>query len=420
MTESSHAGDPLEQLRITGSPGDPDPRFVARLRTRIVAALGDTALATIDLPERTTTMTDTTATTPTVTTTTSLKPYLCATPAAEAIDWYVAVLGAAEQVRYTGDDGRVGHAELSIGGASFMISDAYPEVVTDIMSPAELGGTGVSMHLEVPDVDAVHERVVADGRARIGRPVHDEAYGARTFDMVDPFGHRWMVQTPIATPTLDELNEQVEGFTVTATTPGTDDRVPIEIGYVTFGTPDTAVATRFYGELFGWRAAPGPRGEGYAHVENTALPMGLTPGTADEAPVVYFRVPDLAPFVARVRDLGGTVVSEEVEGSGPGALCRDDQGREFRLWQPAPGIEPRPSRFAHALTSRSMARLASVMMRSDSTASSACTAPATQWRRCWSRRLTATLCSAFVAAETWVSTSMQYVSSSTIRWMPRI
>ena len=55
-----------------------------------------------------------------------------------------------------------------------------------------------------------------------------------------------------------------------------------------------------------------------------------------------------------------------------------------------------------------MARLASVMMRSVSTASSLCTAPATQWRRCWSSRLTATLCSALVAAETWVRTSMQY------------
>ena len=59
------------------------------------------------------------------------------------------------------------------------------------------------------------------------------------------------------------------------------------------------------------------------------------------------------------------------------------------------------------LTSRSIARLASVMMRSVSVASSACTAPATQCRRCSSSRFTATLWSAFVAAETCVRTSMQ-------------
>ena len=28
----------------------------------------------------------------------------------------------------------------------------------------------------------------------------DEAYGARSFTMIDPFGHRWMIQTPIGNP----------------------------------------------------------------------------------------------------------------------------------------------------------------------------------------------------------------------------
>ena len=63
------------------------------------------------------------------------------------------------------------------------------------------------MHLEVPDVDAVHERVVQAGDARVGRPPHDEAYGARSFDMIDPFGHRWMIQTPIASPSVEEIEE---------------------------------------------------------------------------------------------------------------------------------------------------------------------------------------------------------------------
>jgi PhnB protein len=58
-----------------------------------------------------------------------------------------------------------------------------------VVAPTTLGGTPFSMHLEVPDVDAVHERVVRAGDARVGRPPHDEPYGARSFDMVDPFGH---------------------------------------------------------------------------------------------------------------------------------------------------------------------------------------------------------------------------------------
>ena len=54
--------DPFEQLRVRDEPALPDPRFTARLRARLVAALelsAATDLPTIPLPERTTAMTDT-------------------------------------------------------------------------------------------------------------------------------------------------------------------------------------------------------------------------------------------------------------------------------------------------------------------------------------------------------------------------
>jgi predicted enzyme related to lactoylglutathione lyase len=53
--------------------------------------------------------------------------------------------------------------------------------------------------------------------------------------------------------------------------------------------------------------------------------------------VLHFRVDDLARYTARVRELGGSVIVEATHESGPNATCRDDQGREFQLWQPAPG-----------------------------------------------------------------------------------
>ena len=42
-----------------------------------------------------------------------------------------------------------------------MLSDEYPEL--DVLAPTSLGGTAVTLHLEVPDVDATYERVVAGG-----------------------------------------------------------------------------------------------------------------------------------------------------------------------------------------------------------------------------------------------------------------
>jgi uncharacterized glyoxalase superfamily protein PhnB len=263
--------------------------------------------------------------------TAALIPYICVNDGVAALSWYADVLGAVELVRYTADDGRIGHAEMSIGGATFMLSDEYPEI--SVVSPTTLGGTPFSMHLTVPDVDAVHARVVSSG-TEVERPPADEAYGARSFTVRDPFGHRWMIQTPTGTPSIGEIESDMPGYSITAAAPP-----PVEIGYVTFSTPDTAQASRFYGELFGGATEPGNSGDQYAHIGNTKLPMGLTPGSTDDPPDVYFRVDDIARYTARVRELGGEVVSETSYDSGPNAVCRDDQGRQFQLWQPAPGYE---------------------------------------------------------------------------------
>lgn len=330
--------DPLEQLRLPDDPAMPGARFAARLRARVVAELGgaDAHLPTIELPERTPTMTDTS--TPTPATATALTTYICVTPAGDAIDWYRDVLGAVETIRYTGDDGRVGHAELTIEGATLMVSDEYPEL--GVVAPTTLGGTPVTLHLAVADVDAVHARVTGAGGRAQGEP-KDEAYGARSFSMLDPFGHRWMIQTPTSSPTLDELRAGSDGYTVTAAVDratGAPAR-PVELGYFTMATPDTVRAAGFYGALFRWTTEPGNMGDGYAHVGNTKLPLGFTPGPSDEPPTLYFRVDDVAAVAARVRELGGEVVTETTYESGPSAACRDDQGRRFQLWQPAPGYE---------------------------------------------------------------------------------
>jgi uncharacterized glyoxalase superfamily protein PhnB len=321
--------DPLDRLRLGDEPVQPDRRFVAGLRTRISAALEAASIPTVTLLERSTTVSETTTATPTVTTV--ITPRLCVNDGVAALAWYADVLGAVELVRYTADDGRIGHAEMSIGGAAFMLNDEYPEF--GVVSPTTLGDTSFSMHVAVPDVDAVHARVVESG-AVVDRPPSDEAYGARSFTMRDPFGHRWNIQTPTGTPSIEQIESGMPGYTVTAAAPP-----PVEIGYVTFASPDTARAARFYGALFGWATEPGNSGDQYAHVGNTELPMGLTPGSADDAPVVYFRVDDIARSTARVRELGGEVLSETTYDSGPNAVCRDDQGRQFHLWQPAPGYE---------------------------------------------------------------------------------
>ena len=52
---------------------------------------------------------------------------------------------------------------------------------------------------------------------------------------------------------------------------------------------------------------------------------------------LYFRVDDIDAAAARVRELGGEVLSVANYESGGNAECVDDQGLRFDLFRPRPG-----------------------------------------------------------------------------------
>jgi PhnB protein len=125
-----------------------------------------------------------------------LTPYLCVTDARAAIEWYVAHLGAV--VTYDPiemPDGRVGHVELSVGGARWMMSDEFEEA--GVAAPDPGRAPSVSLHLTVDDVDAVCGRVVAAG-VTLDRGPEDSPPAGRVAVFRDPFGHRWFLNQPVA------------------------------------------------------------------------------------------------------------------------------------------------------------------------------------------------------------------------------
>ncbi len=208
----------FDQLRTPLLPADPDPRFVARLRADLTDAIRAAHLPVVELAPRA----DTIATIGQAIGRATLVPYLAVRGAVAAIDWYATVFGAVETVRYTGDDGRIGHAELRIGAATVYVSDEYPDF--DAVSPDFLGGTAVALNLVVTDVDAVFAAAVAAG-ATVRREPTDQAYGERSCAILDPWGHRWLIQTTIATPTIDEIDAAMDGFAVTAADPTAGARI---------------------------------------------------------------------------------------------------------------------------------------------------------------------------------------------------
>ena len=131
-----------------------------------------------------------------------LTPYLHVDGAAAAIDFYTSVLGAEERMRMPGPDGKLGHAELQFGNSVLMLADEYPDM--DIHGPKSVGGTPVTLHVYVEDVDDVFDRAVKAG-AKLLRPVEDQFYGDRSGMFEDPWGHRWNVASHVEDVPPDEM-----------------------------------------------------------------------------------------------------------------------------------------------------------------------------------------------------------------------
>ena len=340
--------DALDALRLpeTHTAQSPNPQFSRRLRAELQRLLNtdpkgpNMATHTPRAELRTVT------------------PYLCVHDGRAAIDWYRDNFGAYLDGELMSMDGapfgptsKVGHATLWFGNSVVYLSDEWPE--GGVLSPRTRGGTANSFVLDVPttaDVDAVYDRAVANG-ATSTRPVAEQHYGARAGQLTDPFGYSWSISSAV---TVDATTGDADAVPVIHADRGNADLSAAappaelftaedlwnEVGYYTIAVPDPAKARVFYKGLFDWEL-PEPEttaaGQYSMHNPSTKVPMGFVAATGERDPRLYFRVRDLDAMCARVVALGGAVSHREDYGSGGGAECRDDQGYEFDLWQPAPG-----------------------------------------------------------------------------------
>jgi PhnB protein len=131
-----------------------------------------------------------------------------------AVTFYRAAFGAEELVRSAAPDGeKVAHCELLVHGTRMLLHDEFPE--HGHQGPDRLGGTPVTLHLYVADVDAVFDRAIAAG-AIVELPVQDAYWGDRYGILLDPAGHRWSVATPVEDPGPSELRRRAEEWATKA------------------------------------------------------------------------------------------------------------------------------------------------------------------------------------------------------------
>jgi PhnB protein len=136
---------------------------------------------------------------------TSVTPYIMIEGASEAIEFYKKAFGAQELERMSGPDGKVLHAEIRIGNAIVMLSDASAQW----KGPKALGGSPASICLYVPDADAVFKAAV-DAGATVRMPIQEQFWGDRYGMLVDPFGHNWSVATHVEDVTKEEMQKRME------------------------------------------------------------------------------------------------------------------------------------------------------------------------------------------------------------------
>lgn len=137
----------------------------------------------------------------------SLSPHLVCAGAADAIAFYKKAFDAEEIIRLAGPDGKLMHAAVTINGQSVMLVDENPQ--WKALGPKTLGGTPVTIHLLVPDVDASFAKAVAAG-ATVVMPVEDMFWGDRYGVLLDPFGHSWSIATTKKEMTESEIKAAAE------------------------------------------------------------------------------------------------------------------------------------------------------------------------------------------------------------------
>lgn len=139
----------------------------------------------------------------------SVTPHLVCAGAADAIEFYKKAFNAVELMRLPGPNGRLIHASIKIGDSTIMLADEYPDWGS--LGPKARGGTSVTIHIQVEDVNAVVAQAVAAG-AKITMPVDNMFWGDRYGQIEDPFGHSWSIGTHIRDVSAEEMQKAADAM----------------------------------------------------------------------------------------------------------------------------------------------------------------------------------------------------------------
>ena len=141
----------------------------------------------------------------------TVTPMLVLDNASKAIDFYKRAFGATEVSRALGPDGKIIHAEISIGNSHIMMNDA----MMGAKSPHSLRGSPVSLWVYVEDADALYNRATAVGAKPADGPMGkmtDQFWGDRSGTVIDPEGYMWTIATRKEDLTSEEMKKRQDAW----------------------------------------------------------------------------------------------------------------------------------------------------------------------------------------------------------------
>ena len=125
---------------------------------------------------------------------TAFVPQLVISHGTMDLEFYKNAFGATETMHITNDDGSIHVSEMFIDGAMFHFHEEVDH--SGSFSPGKHNGVTAIIGLMVADVDAVMARAIAAG-AKETSPAQSYDYGYRQGEVMDPLGHRWLIEMVI-------------------------------------------------------------------------------------------------------------------------------------------------------------------------------------------------------------------------------
>jgi uncharacterized glyoxalase superfamily protein PhnB len=129
----------------------------------------------------------------------SVNPFLIVEGASKLIQFLKQTFDAKVEESVNGPDGRIAHAEVTVGDSILMMSDATPKY----------GAAASHLYVYLENVDLTFKRALEAGASSVQEPA-DQFYGDRTAGVKDPTGNYWWIAQHVEDVPPEELERRIK------------------------------------------------------------------------------------------------------------------------------------------------------------------------------------------------------------------